>query len=68
MIELIVMPQQHFPQFLIMKFPKFVRTFALICNKTKLPQSVTQACHKHICNTYIFLLLSFVAFTITFVI
>ena len=28
----------------MMKLPQFVTTFALICNKTKLPQFVTQAC------------------------
>ena len=36
---------QYLPQFVtIMKPPKFVKTFALICNRIKLPLSVTQAC------------------------
>ena len=47
-----------------MKLPQFVTTFSLNCNKTKLPQFVTQACP--ISNTYIILLLSSVALTVTF--
>ena len=32
--------EQHLPQLALMKLPQFITTFALICNKTKLPQFV----------------------------
>ena len=47
--------KHHLPQFVIMKLPQFVTTFTLICNITKLPQFVTQAC-PNLQYTYIFVI------------